>query len=501
MKGEKSSIQYQIFAWVGFVVVLITLLNLFFNNLIMESIYLTRQEKDIINAYYQIKDVDINNKNIDLDYLYQFCSIRNVTLFVTNNEFEPKIYFYNEFGDDGAKAILEHIKEISKSGNNLSKYIIKEETLEENKDYQIVQMRDLRSNMDFLELRGFCDDKKILIRSSITSINENISIFNTFSSFMLLIGLTIGILFSWFLGKKFSKPIKNLTDISEEMINLNFDTKYNDDVNNEIDILGANFNELSDKLKSSLQELRDANNQLELDIKEKERINEMIKDFISNVSHELKTPIALIQGYAEAIKDGIGDSPEMNEYYADIIVDESQRMNKLVKQLIDLNQLESGNFLDLEDFDICSLISDIVETYSRKEEENKTKIKLNLEKDKIMVYSDEFKIEQIVINYITNAFNHLNDEKNIKINVFELDEENIKVEVFNSGKNIPEEELENIWLKFYKVDKSHSREYGGSGIGLSIVKAIMNSLNQDFGVKNVKDGVIFYFTVKKSINQ
>ena len=177
----------------------------------------------------------------------------------------------------------------------------------------------------------------------------------------------------------------------------------------------------------------------------------MRKQFISDVSHELKTPIALIQGYSEGLIENVNNDEESRKFYADVILDEKN---------IKVEFKETGP---------------------------------------IYVIADDFYIEQVFKNYFTNAIKNvkpINGNKKIKISIKNLKDKNkIRVCVFNSGDQISKENLARIWTRFYKVDKSRNRNSGGTGIGLALVKAIMNQYGNDFGVTNKKDGVEFYFEV------
>jgi signal transduction histidine kinase len=181
------------------------------------------------------------------------------------------------------------------------------------------------------------------------------------------------------------------------------------------------------------------------------------------------------------------------DFYCDVIIDEANKMNHMVKKLLTLNQIEFGNEeLVMERFDIIELVTSIVHANELRASQKDIKIIFEHEEEHIDVWSDEYKIEEVVTNYITNAINHCEFDKIIKINV-ERHGNDVRVSVFNTGKNIPEEDINNIWQKFYKVDKARTREYGGNGIGLSIVKAIMDSYGKEYGVTNLSDGVQFWF--------
>ena len=171
-------------------------------------------------------------------------------------------------------------------------------------------------------------------------------------------------------------------------------------------------------------------------------------------------------------------------------------MNKLVRNLLTLNQLESGrDEMTVERFDIVSLIRGVLQSMDIMIQQKEAKVSFDAERP-VYVWADEFKIEEVVTNYTNNALNHLDGEKEIEIRVL-TEEDHVKVTVFNTGTPIPEEDLPNLWNKFYKVDKARTREYGGSGIGLSIVKAIMEGLHQQYGVQNYDNGVEFWFTLDR----
>ncbi|MCF0145795.1 MAG: two-component sensor histidine kinase, partial [Eubacterium sp.] len=225
-----------------------------------------------------------------------------------------------------------------------------------------------------------------------------------------------------------------------------------------------------------------------------EKIDAQRREFLANVSHELKTPIALIQGYAEGLRENILDDQKSREEYAGVIVDEAAKMNHMVKQITALNQLEFGeNAPDMEEFDLSELISGMLERMKKLFSKNEALIEFRPD-GPVPVIGDAFQIEEVISNYLTNALNHLDGDRTIEIS-FHVQDDVVETSVFNSGKPIPEEELEKIWVKFYKIDKARTRAYGGSGIGLSIVKAIMDAHGQTCRAVNYKDGVAFCFTL------
>lgn len=305
------------------------------------------------------------------------------------------------------------------------------------------------------------------------------------------------------ISRKFTEPILELNKIAQNMANLDFSHKYKiTDADDEINNLGKSINTMSDKLERTINQLRSTNVELERDIEEKSKIDEMRKSFISDVSHELKTPIALIQGYSEGLLENVNSDEENRKFYAEVILDETNKMDKLVKQLLELMKLEYGKReFNNREFDIVELEKAVIQKSKLLLEEKKVKVILDTSKE-IKVFADDFYIEQVITNYLTNAIKNVKEidgEKYIKIENENLTESNvIRIKVFNTGENISEENLERIWKRFYKVDESRNRSQGGTGIGLAFVKAIMTNYNMKYGVINCKKGIEFYFELTKA---
>ena len=377
-------------------------------------------------------------------------------------------------------------------GKNMPKVSI----LKTHDNYFIQKTYDKRSDSYYLESWGYFSDNKtiFLMSTPLASIRESVELANRFLAYVGIAALLVGSLFIYFATKKITSPILHLANLSEKMSNLDFDAKYTGQAEDEIGVLGNSMNRLSDTLKETIGQLRTANTELQQDIEEKIKVDEMRKDFIANVSHELKTPIALIQGYAEGLTEGMAEDPESRDYYCEVIMDEANKMNKMVRQLLTLSALEAGNDAPVMDrFDLTDLIRGVINSVGILIQQKEADVHLE-DCGPVYVCADEFKIEEVVTNYLNNALNHLAGEKKIVITVEDNGEEAL-VTVFNTGNNIPEEDIPNLWTKFFKVDKSHTREYGGSGIGLSIVKAIMDSHRKACGVRNVEGGVEFWFTL------
>ena len=359
--------------------------------------------------------------------------------------------------------------------------------------YQINQSWDPWNQNYYVDMWGSLDDgSQFLLRSPVESMRESAAISNRFLLYIGSILMVVSILLIWYFAKRITEPIRELARLSDRMADLDFDAKYTSGGSNEIGELGENFNRMSEKLESTISELKKANNSLQKDIEQKDKLEKMRNEFLGNVSHELKTPIALIQGYAEGLKEGVNEDAESREFYCDVIMDEASKMNQMVKNLLTLNQLEFGDEdIVFDRFNLTALVRGVLQSMEIMADQAGAKILLHTEED-IYAWADEFKVEQVVKNYVSNACHHVSGDMVIEVKMVQKDGK-VRVSVFNTGTPIPEADIAHIWDKFYKVDKAHTREYGGNGIGLSIVKAIMKSFHQEYGVKNYDNGVEFWF--------
>ena len=386
------------------------------------------------------------------DEIERSSSRNNLTWIIVNEENSG--YYY--WGENNMAKMLR--SKLFGYINNLDQDMQHSRVLKKTDTCTMWQVHDRFAGMEYVECWGqFDNGYYFLIRSPLESIKESASISNSFYFIVGIIIIVVSGIVILVMTNRITRPISELT-------------------------------------KCTISELKSANNKLQKDIEDKIKIDEMRKEFLDNVSHELKTPIALIQGYAEGLNENISDDPESREFYCEVIMDEASKMNKLVKNLLTLNQLESGKDAPvMERFDIVSLIRGVLGSMHIMIEQKEATVIFE-ETEPVYVWADEFKIEEVVTNYTSNALNHLDGERKVEIKVLQ-EEDCVKVTVFNTGTPIPEEDIPNLWNKFYKVDKARTREYGGSGIGLSIVKAIIESMNQKYGVCNYDNGVEFWFTL------
>lgn len=400
--------------------------------------------------------------------------------------------------DEKNNRMVTNVHDMDMLRNQLQGYLVEKaqkesKLISSTENYQLVQSKDRWNKTEYIEMWGqFDDGSQFLLRSPLESIKESADISNRFLLYIGCTMIALCIALVWYFSKRLTDPILELAVLSDRMANLDFDAKYTSGGSNEIGELGANFNRMSEKLESTISELKRANNSLQKDIERKEKLEQMRSEFMGNVSHELKTPIALIQGYAEGLKEGVNDDSESREFYCDVIMDEAAKMNQMVKNLMTLNQLEFGDEkIEFERFDLTQVIGGILQSMEIMAMQKGARV-IFPKDGPVYVWADEFKTEQVVRNYISNAFNHLDGDKVIEVKIVASGGK-ARMSVFNTGAPIPEEALPHIWDKFYKVDKAHTREYGGNGIGLSIVKAIMESFHQKYGAENYDNGVVFWF--------
>ena len=485
-----SSVKAKLFLALSLTVLAIILFLIIVNNFLLENFYLYSKQKTLesvyetINSYYSdaLRDTNIETELEKISVKNNFDILikdnNGINVYTTNKNFTSVIGTINDLIDKFNEG-----KEI-----------------ESNDNFSIRKQRDFKNGISYIMLSGRLDNGYFLyIRIPVSSIQDSVKISNKFLLLMAGFTILISSIMALIVSRKFTEPISELNSIAKRMSNLDFSKKYKvTNAKDEINDLGISINSMSEKLEKTIKQLRSSNIELERDIEEKSKIDEMRKSFISDVSHELKTPIALIQGYSEGLLENVNTDEESRRFYAEVILDESNKMDRLVKQLLELMKLEYGKreFND-KDFNIIEVEQEVIRKSKVMLEENDIKVEWQ-NTDEIDVFADDFYIEQVITNYITNAIKNAKaSDKGGKIirisNLIDKEKNKVCVKVFNTGNNIKEEDLTRIWNRFYKVDESRNRENGGTGIGLAFVKAIMNNYGSNYGVTNKEDGVEFYF--------
>lgn len=489
VKEALKSIRVKLFMTLSLIILLIILFLILVNNFVFGQFYLYSKTRGLKEVYGIINDYYNSDEQGNIGPQLEKIAIKNNFDILIKNNQNVNVYTSN-------KDFFSTIDQINGMANGL--YSDSREIIEEKNNYIIEKIRDSENDVTYILLSATLDNGYLLyVRLPITLIQESVRISNNFLYLMAAFAILIAAVIVTYVSKRFTEPIMELDKIARKMSNLDFSHKYKiTSAGDEINNLGKSINVMSDKLEKTIKQLRSTNIELERDIEEKSKIDEMRKSFISDVSHELKTPIALIQGYSEGLLENVNSDEESRKFYAEVILDETNKMDKLVKQLLELMKLEYGKReFDNTKFNIVELEREVVRKSQVMLEEKQVEVQFKTP-DEINVLADDFYIEQVITNYLTNAIKHVkevNGEKYIQIeNVINVEKNKVRIKVFNTGDIIEEEQLTRIWNRFYKIDQSRNRNDGGTGIGLSFVKAIMNNYGNSYGVINHDNGVEFY---------
>lgn len=499
LKKFRNSLRFKLTIWLMFMMILTILGSVLFTNLFVNTYFLSQLKQGMITTYHNINNV-FSTEGLTEDEIKEhlskiaankemniFILCEDGTVYSTTNE-KSKMWSSME---SIAKLLLSGENE--KDLNDLFK-------LSQGGYYIFHQNYDEKMGANFYDLVGALDDGSLIaIRSSVVRFDESIHATMKLYIMVGMVAIALGCVAMFLVSKIYVKPIHEMAEVAKRMSQLDFDAKVKNSSSDEIGELGNSINSMSMELESTISELKTANAKLKKDIEEKTQIDEMRKEFLDHVSHELKTPIALIQGYAEGLKENISDDVESRNFYCEVIMDEAERMNLMVKRLLALNELEFGNNqISFERFDIVELMKNINHASEILMQQKNISLKFDFQHP-IFVWGDEFLLEEVYSNYLSNAIHYAKEGTEVEIGAQYIDDI-VRITVFNEGDCIPEEELDKIWIKFYKVDKARTREYGGSGIGLSIVAATMKLHGREYGAYNADNGVVFFFDVEQ-VNQ
>ena len=491
-----------IFAGVFFALIVIMLIG---DNFFLERFYEYRKEHVLQNAYLEIDRYlqegggfpsvfpeEKSGSGTDTAvtrYISNLTEKENISVIIMDNT-SSRSYTSSA----NPNALLQRLSSyiLGKSGD-------KRKSLYEGENYTIVKTEGRGDDGGYMESWGYFSDNStsFIMSMPLSSLSEAVSVFNSFLLFLGFITMVLGIIIVYIASYEVTKPIQQLAKLSLKMSKLDFSARFEGDSSDEIATLGNSMNVLSERLEETICDLKKANNELLSDIENKTLIDKRRQEFVANVSHELKTPIALIIGYAEGLSEGLCEDSESRTYYSNVILDEAKRMNHMVKDLMNLSAIEQGK--DLPDFallDFPKLLQGVISSMDILLKQEEIQLEVEIPKE-LYLYGDEFKIEEVLMNYLQNAIHHVTEPKQISIYTENRGKNLVEVHVRNTGNPIPKEDLSHVFEKFYKVDKAHTRAYGGSGLGLSIVKAIMDSHHQECGVKNTLTGVDFWFTLEK----
>lgn len=483
----KFKLKYKMTFLLLFLVTAAIFLSWIFNKNFLKDYYIYSEKKVLEKTYYELQNKIANNTDGSYDILSLLSADRQASTFIADIALINGKYLITNCYSD--------INPLSKEFDSFNSLVLKSinNTNINTIGYKIFVNNDEVLSTEFLSLQGMIDsDTFIVMRLPMENIEKSINISNQFLLYSGMIIIVIGTIIIYIISRRITKPINEMALVAQDLITQKFDNRVVTITNDELGDLGECINLLSSKLKEVLSELKNANSKLQNDIKYKTEIENIRREFLTEVSHELKTPISLIQGYSEGLYENLFSDEENMKYYAEVIIDEAKKMDALVSKLMVLNQIEFGSKeINISYFDVIESISNCIKSFHPAIKQKKLKLKFDSD-NSIFVWADELMMDEVINNYLSNAICHAVNESTIYI-YYRCTANNVRVFIRNMGDQIPSEDMNKIWSKLYKVDKSRSREQGGVGLGLALVEAIMNAHGKEYGFNNVEDGVEFYF--------
>ena len=475
---RKQRLKTRLFLQVAVILAVCSVVIMLLNSRYMENAYLWYEKRKVTKMVDTIENIP----NMEITYYTELPS------FEQKNSLSIELYnAYDEL-------IYESTAKIDLSNKKMD--VISRKASEDGNSYYLI-LREEGSELHY-NVYGRVLNNGFLIEviSLVSPIAQSEMAARTFTALLSVIGLILSLIVVLLFAGRFTKPLEELNKITGEIANLNFNHKCKTDRNDEIGELANNINHLSNSLDSALTQLEKQNKELLSDIDKERKLDIIRKEFISSVSHELKTPISIIKGYAEGLLTLEKDELKAAKEYSDIIVSEADRMNELVHTLLEISLYESGGYVLKESvFPIGKVIAEHISVIRPFFAEKGIEIESTVP-ETVMVKGDAERLFTVINNFLQNAASHTSGEKRIFCR-YEDKGDFARIIVFNTGSNIMEEDADKLFLNFYRANKAHTREEGRFGLGLSIVKAIMEVHGTDYGFNNTKDGVEFWFEVKK----
>ncbi len=473
------SIKYKILIIIASIVLVNILINILFINLFMNNYYISSNKKKLESIYSQtLKNYNDNNGDISTSVIEaeKFgISVRLV------DEYGSYTYRSSNFKKGNTPTEIQNIDSIliQKLGQN---------------EKLILTVKDQTGENYNIYFVGKIGNSTIILSSSVTVIKETSAIARTFIVISSFITFVIIATIIYLLSKKATKKIDNIKQITKSISNLDFSKKVQVTSNDEIGELLTNINTMSDNLENAILKLEDANKKLKNENQELEKIEKMRKQLITNISHEFKTPLTLISGYNQLLKNKFNNKEDLE--YVDIIISETEKLNQLVVEFLDLSKIENNNIiLKPEKFNLSDLVYEYLNSMKIEIDMKKISIQTDFIKNTSIV-SDIKCVEKIISNLIGNAIKYVDNENIIKLSIHSKGD-NVVFNVFNTCENINEDILNNIWNTLYKTTNTRSKN--GTGLGLTIVKSLCEILDCKYSVENVENGVEFTIEFKKNL--
>lgn len=465
-----KTIKTKIFILFTIFMILVVLSGIILNSIFLEKYYIYKNKGVFISTIEKINDEYVNDKENSYEYINNIVSIENISTTIVDQNLD--IEYTSERLKKGSldKRLSKEIRQVildneKKISNRFVYYIEEKNNTQTNKLVFISKM----SSGEF-----------VILKKPFKSISQSVSIANQFYLIAGFIVIFIGGIVILIFSTKITKPIIEMSNVAEDISNLKFDKRVNIKSKDEMGKLGESINKISEKLFTNINELKE-------DVERR-------KQLVRNMSHELKTPIGIIKGYAEGIKYGVANDEEKMKKYCSVLVNECDRMDNLVRELLNHSMMDVGMVkLNKTNFYIYEFISKIMERFELTLIEKAITFDLKCVTD-YEISADREMLEKAINNFITNAIDHVEGRKLIQLTAEKKDDK-LRISVFNTGSHIELEHFEKIWDVYYKVDKARSRKYGGHGLGLAIVKLIVQLHGGSTKVENIEDGVMFSFEI------
>lgn len=477
---------------------MVLIFSMLFQILFFEDFYLNKKIKDMTKEAIKFSNMysyDISDQNRLTEALFRFEQNTNSKIAIFSTDGNLK-YLLNYNNSDDFQTLTSFCKELIDD-----KYLINK-VLTTGKSQTSVFENAFSNSTKIGILTPMSlnqkNDSIIVTVSSMQPINEATDVIREFYFYLFLGFSLIGIFLSSVYANLISKPLVNINKVAKRMSAMDFTVKCEETTaDDEIGNLANTLNFLSSTLENALEDLKHKNKKLEEDIEKERKLEEMRKDFVASVSHDLKTPIGIIEGYAEGLKDGIATGKDAL-IYLETIIDESHKMNKLVTNMLELSKLESGNLeLVIERFNILRLIQKIIKSFKLEFESKNIILELNTNLEYCYILGDIFQLEQVITNLLSNALKYTPNGNKVIVDI-DSDDEIVTISIENKGAYIPEEEIDNLYNKFYRIDKARNSSNNSNGLGLAIVKRILKLHESSYSLFNTEDGVKFEFTLKKA---
>jgi len=476
-----KSIKLKLISAVTILLILFIVTLLLANSFFLESYYIYQTRGSFEKTFETVLEAKNERTEDLLTLIRELNSENGYKYLLVNHDYQIRLSSTPEFTMNNKSELPKFQREyLHENRQELDKGNILYEALHHPiKEQSIIQL-----------IAKFKKNQYLLITQPLQQLSDNAQIAN---HFFLIIGgilLILSILAVFFISRSMVRPIINITGIAKKIADLDFSHKYTGKSKDEVGMLGESINSISEKLDSTINHLKETNEQLQEEM-------QLQKRFLASVSHEFKTPVGLIRGYSESLNLGMIKTAKEQREISDIIIKESDRLNRLVNDIILLMRMDSGAFqINRHLINLAPVLKETVEYFSQSAKEKQIAILSDIPPS-LPAMGDKERIMQILENLLSNSLHHANENGEIHLKAMK-ENDTIRIEVMNTGPQIPDSHIAHIFEPFYRAEDSRSRMKGGSGLGLSIVKGIALAHQGKYGVKNTETGVMFWFSIPSS---